>query len=376
MVAKLSSAGVEGFLKDIEQEAKDYLATREEATLIIGLSVAGERHIRSFRSPDAKHAVLPDAESMYEIGSVSKVFSCTILATLEDQGLIGLDDPISKHLPNSLRLPAEIGSITIRQLATHSSGLGSVGKLHQELIDDEMRGTEPPFGAYAHYIRYRKEHLYADLETAELVYPTGQGWLYSVIGMGTLGHILELVTGKPYEQLLKETICEPLGLANTGYTLSPEQRGRMVFAFYDDGQPCPNWHHDVMLSQGGLRSNLNDLLTFAEANIKASVDGDGSTLSKALRRARELHFECPEGWVVPVTGETPDFDQGLGWRALDRPEGRAWWHGGTTLFYLAGCGVDAQAEVGIGVLESYRKGLGNHVMFHQLQRDWFDRACL
>lgn len=365
---------IDGALSRIEQQAEEYVSTRPEATLVVGLSVQGERHVRTFTAPGAEHAPLPDAQSVYEIGSVSKVFSTTVLALLEDDGLIGLDDPIGAHLPKHLRLRDEIGSITIRQLATHSSGLGSVGKQHQKLIDEEMRGTEPPFGCYTHYLRYKKEHLYSDLETAELEYPTGEGWLYSVLGMGTLGHILELVTGRPYEELLVERICEPLGLAGIRYTLTADQLSRVVYAYDGEGQPCPNWYHDVMLPQGGLRGTIADLLTFAEANIAASVEDDPSKLSKAMRRARELHYALPEGFVPLGETEPADFVQGLGWRGLERPTGRAWWHGGTTLFYLAGCGVDEHAQVGFAVLSSYRRSLLDRVVLHPLQQEWFRLA--
>jgi CubicO group peptidase (beta-lactamase class C family) len=366
---------IDDVLNELAGQAEEYLSTRPEGTLVLGLSVNGERHVRSFRAPGVAHAPLPEAMSVYEIGSVSKVFSTTVLALLEGEGLIGLEDPISAHLPKHLRLPAEIGSITIRQLATHSSGFGSVGKLHQKLIDEEMRGTEPPFGCYTHYLRYTKEHLYSDLESAELEYPTGQGWLYSVLGMGTLGHILELVTGQPYEELLVERVCRPLGLADIRYTLSDDQLSRVVYAYDGEGQPCPNWYHDVMLPQGGLRGTIADLLTFAEANITASVEQDDAPLSKAMRRTRELHFAAPETFIAAGETEPLSFVQGLGWRGLPRPTGRAWWHGGTTLFYLAGCGVDERAQVGFAILSSHRRSLVDRVALHPLQQEWFRLAC-
>ncbi|WP_026877123.1 serine hydrolase domain-containing protein [Jiangella gansuensis] len=375
----MSAVDLPGLVAGIEKDAEEYLATRAEATLMIGLSVQGERHVRSLRSPGAEQARLPDTDTIYEIGSVSKVFSTTVLAVLEAQGLIGLDDPIGAHLPKKLRLPPHISSITVEQLATHSSGLGSVGAIHQALIDEELRGTETPFATYTHYLRYKKEHLYADLENAELIYPTGQGWTYSVIGMGTLGHILELVAGRPYEQLLKETVCAPLGLTDTGYTLSPEQQGRVMHAYDAMGQPCPNWYHDVMLPQGGLRSTMTDLLTFVEANLAAGAGsgaGDGMPiLSRAMRRARKQYFAVPGGFTMPDGSDLPDFVQGLGWRGLEHPEGLAWWHGGTTLFYLASAGVDDRAGVGIATVYSGRRALVERDELHALEREWFLRAC-
>lgn len=362
-------------LAQIEAEAEDYLSTREEATLMVGLSVRGRRHIRRLRSPGAEQAPLPADDTIYEIGSVSKVLSTTVLGVLEARGLIDLEDPIRTHLPASLQLPPEIGSITIRELATHSSGLGSVGRIHQQLIDEEMRGTEPPWATNTHYLRYRKEHLYADLESAELEYTTGRGWIYSVLGMGTLGHLLELVTDQPYEELLKETLCEPLGLTDTGYTLSKEQQGRVMFAYDASGQPCPNWYHDVMLPQGGLRSTMTDLLGFVEANLRSSRQPDDSHLSTAMRRARQQHDGLPESFAMPEGSEKPDFVQGLGWRGFDHGEGRGWWHGGTTQYYLAGAAVNDDAQVGFVILSSYRRSIVDRVTLHPLQQDWFSRVC-
>ena len=362
-------------IQAVEAEIEEYLSSRQDSTLVLGLSLRGERYVRGFRSSNAPNAPLPDADSVYEIGSVSKVYSTIILAELIGRGLIGLDDPIRKHLPSHLELRPEIGSITIRQLATHSAGFGSVGNLHADLIAEETRGTEPPFGAYTHYLRYKKEHLYSDLETVELDYPTGQGWLYSVLGMGTLGHILELVTGRPYEELLVEMICEPLGLPDTRYTLSKDQLARFVHAYDTTGQPLPNWYHDVMMPQGGLRSTVTDLLTFVEANIKASVDPDDSPLGTAMRLTAQQHLDWPAGYTLPGESDPPIFVQGLGWRGRERSDGWAWWHGGTTLFYLAGAGYDAGAQVGIALVSSYRRSLEDREVLHPLQQEWFQRIC-
>ena len=371
----MDSSDLATVVAQIEAEAEEYLASRGEATLMIGLSVRGERQILRLRTRGAEIAPLPDEDTIYEIGSVSKVFSTTVLGVLVDQGLVDLDDPIEKHFPATLRLPAEIGAITIRELATHSSGLGSVGAIHQGLIDEEMRGTEPPWATNTHYLRYRKEHLYADLESATLDYPTGTGWIYSVLGMGTLGHLLELVADKPYEQLLKETVCEPLGLPDLTYTLTTEQQGRVMFAYDATGQPCPNWYHDVMLPQGGLRGTVTDLLTFTEAHLEAFADAGASPLSRAMRLACQQHDGLPDSFAMPAGNERPDFVQGLGWRGLERPAGRAWWHGGTTQYYLAGAGVDEQAQVGFVILQSSRRSIVDREVLHPLQQDWFRRVC-
>jgi CubicO group peptidase (beta-lactamase class C family) len=377
------SAGIDALLPEIRKQAEDYLSTRDEATLNIGITTRGERRILSLCSPNAQHATAPAPDAIYEIGSISKTFTNTLLAVLEDQGLLSIEDPIGTHLPH-LKLRPEVAAITIRDLATHSSGLPGIGQTQQGFILEEIRGSEPPWGTYTHYLRYKKEHLYADLESIELLYPTGQGWLYSIIGMGTLGHILELVTGRSYEDLLREHVCGPLGLSDTGYTMSLEQTGRMTLAYDAEGQPLPNWYHDVLLSQGGLRSTLNDMRSYAEAQLRARLTAESSTLARAMRRTRRPYLVLPKDGHVRREGEEPDgplsvpwsnqIVHGLAWRGFER--GSAWYHPGTTLFYHSGIAVDDEVGVGLVMLSSYRKTLTQMDALNELFMDWFERACL
>jgi CubicO group peptidase (beta-lactamase class C family) len=361
-------------LSRIEDDARKYLAERNEATLLVGLSVGGKRHVRSFRSPDAKKVPLPKVDSTYEIGSFSKVFSTSVLAVLEAQGAISLDDTIRKYLPTHLDLPTEIARITVRQLATHTSGLDRVGKIFAKMVAEDVRTC---------YLRYRKKDLYEELRIAELAYPSGQGWAYSIIGMGLLGHIMELATGSSYEALLKKTICEPLGLVDTGYTLSDDQLGRMIRAIDSDGLPTPNWYHDVLMPQGGLRSTMQDMLTFAEANLAARFADDGSTLFQALRRTRKPYFEwskgpqpagnAPGGFLEGLTsmGLT---SQGLAWWTLPLPSGQAWWHNGATMYYQSAVGVSESAPVALVAMTSYYRNLLDLQDMPALHQEWLRQA--
>lgn len=352
-------------LSRIEDDAHAYLAKRDEATLLVGLSVGGERHVRCFRSPTAQKVALPNVKSTYEIGSFSKVFSTSVLAVLEGQGVISLDDTLRKYLPASVDLPPEIARITVRQLATHTSGLDRVGKIFAKMVYEDVRTC---------YLRYRKEDLYEELRSATLAYPSGQGWEYSIIGMGLLGHIMELATGSSYEALLKKTVCKPLGLEDTGYTLSDDQISRMVRAVDSDGLLTANWYHDVLMPQGGLRSTMHDMLTFAEANLAARRADDGSNLSRALRRTREQHVTWPEGFRPPdiVQGE---FVQGLAWWRIPVPGGQAWWHNGATLHYQSAVGVCDSAPIALVAMTSYYRNLLDLEAFPVLHREWLRQAC-
>ena len=358
------------------EEAEAYLTEHPESTISFGVSHHGERRLRQVRTPGAQHVPLPDESSLYEIASTSKTFMAAVLAVLEGRGVLSLDDPISKHLPSHLQLRPEIAAITVRQLATHSSGLPDTGQAHLAIQESEFRGTEPPWGYYTQYLRYKKEHLYSDVEVAELAYPTDQGHSYSVLGMGVLGHILELATGQGYEELLRELVTGPLGLNDIAYTLTREQLDRVVYGYDKQGQPCPNWYFDVMMPQGGLRGSVVDMLTFTEAVIAAHREPDGSELATALRRATEVHYTAPEGVCLAGTEIPLPFVQGLAWMGFKTPDpGRFnWCHTGTTLFYNALIGASHESGIGFASLYSGGTGIADAGEVHGLTMGWYFKA--
>ena len=368
--------------------AAEHLSRTAEAVVLVGLTIGGERRILSFRSEGAELVALPAADSVFEIGSVSKVFLGTVLAVLEQRGLVSIEDPIGKHLPNGADLRPEIADITIRELATHTAGFPGTGHIHQGFLAEEIRGSSlPPLGITTHWLRYRKEHLYRDLETVEQLHPAGKGWFYSPMGMGTVGHILELVTGRDYESLVREIVCEPLSLADTAYTMSEGQQVRMVKAFFPHGQPAPHWYWDVMLSQGGLRSTMNDMLTFAEANIRAGRGEDDSALAQGIRRARACHLSLPRGPDVDEDSGSHwkrEIRHGLGWKHLEAPRDRASWHAGITPFTHSVVALDDASEVGCVLLSSaydnfyfmqpFSTIFGYEPIVPRFLR-WFEAAC-
>jgi CubicO group peptidase (beta-lactamase class C family) len=340
---------------EITRGAKEHLARTAESCVIVGVTVDGERTILSFRSEGAELVVSPAADSIFEIGSVSKTFLGTVLAVLDQRGVVSIEDPIAKHLPNGADLRPEIGALTIRQLATHTAGLEGTGHIHQGFLQEEIRGSSlPPLGITTHWVRYRKEHLYRDLETAVQLHSAGEGWFYSPMGMGTVGHILELATGQDYESLVREIVCEPLGLVDTAYTLSTEQQSRMVQAFFPHGQPAPPWYWDVMLSQGGLRSTMNDMLTFAEANMRAGRGEGDTALANGMRHARGLHLSLPkpQGDDDDLSFWKTEIRHGLAWKHFEAPLDRASTHTGVTPFTHSFIAVDDASQVGCVLLSS------------------------
>ncbi|MEV6984769.1 serine hydrolase domain-containing protein [Sphaerisporangium sp. NPDC051017] len=306
-----NDATAERAMSEIAKKVEDYCAERHELTVIAGITHGGTRHIRSFRSSDAKRASVAGEKTVYEIGSFSNVFTTALLAVMESKGMISLDD------------------------TTSTAGVDRIGRVLARMVDQDVRSC---------YLQYRREDLYEQRRVAELARPRRSGWAYSIIRMSVLGHVLDVAAGQSYERLLREFVCEPLGLHDTAYRLTEEQLARVVRGDDETGRPSPVWYWDVMVPQGGLRSTLDDMLAFAEANLR----NDGSQLSTDLRRARETHFEWPEGDERPnPAGGTPPFRQALGWRRHEGPSGIISSHGGATRSSQSYLGVCEQTQTGL-----------------------------
>ena len=148
----------------------------------------------------AKNEDLIDENTIFEIGSISKVFTSLILADMIVKGEINLDDPIDKFLPENVKVPSKNGKkITLLNLATHTSGLP---RMHSLLPDPKPGKT----------YEYTKDGMYDFLSDFEITGEIGSQCEYSNTGGSLLGHVLSLHAGKSYEQTLKERILDRLGM--------------------------------------------------------------------------------------------------------------------------------------------------------------------
>jgi CubicO group peptidase (beta-lactamase class C family) len=355
-------------LERIEQEGREFAALRSERTLIIGLTRNGQREIRAFRSPGAQFAPLPDDRTLYEIGSFTKVYTTSLLSTLVSQGVLSLEDTLGTYFPE-LELKPEIAEITAFDLATNSSGLSGDGIVLARLIADAVATNDP--SKFTYYADYTKAHLDEELQVAELMRPRGTGWEYSRTGHSVLGHILEVAAGDGYEALLKKHICQPLGLADTTYTLSADQERRLVRGYDEEGNPSPVWYWDIMLPQGGIRSTMSDMLTFVEANL-----ADDGPLASDLRRAQQTEVVWPVGAAAPKApyGSTAAFTQALGWWNLDQGHGPVTQHAGATMSYQSFGAFHRKTGTGLVAMTSSAENLMDVVAFPQMGQRLIDQA--
>jgi serine-type D-Ala-D-Ala carboxypeptidase/endopeptidase len=262
-------------------------------------------------------ALPPDGRTLFEIGSITKVFTAQLLVQLAAEGRVSLDDAVQRHVPPGWVVPSREGRpITLVQLATHTSGLP---RLPDNLGARDLRNP---------YADYNDDRLRAFLAGHVLGRSPGGRYAYSNLGAGLLGWILARVDGRSYEDAVVARLCDPLGLRDTRIRLDPDQRRRLAPPTAD-GKPGWNWDIPVISGAGALRSTPDDLLRFLAAQF------DGSPA-----HAPRVKVSDAGTWV------------GLGWHISPLPQsGRTMvWHNGGTGGYRSFAGVVKESRTAVVVL--------------------------
>ena len=202
-----------------------------------------------------------DGDTVFEIGSITKVFTGLLLLDMVDRGEMRLDDPVQKYLPAPARMPTRNGrAITLFDLATHTSGLPRDGA--------DLGGGGGGGGGGGDAPRDTPEQLYAALSRHKLRCEPSTHWEYSNLAVGLLGHVIALKAGKDYETLVIERICRPLGMDSTRVTMTPALQSRAARGHAFPGRPMRDTRCGGLLDGcGALRSTGNDLLKFVSANL-------------------------------------------------------------------------------------------------------------
>ena len=270
----------------------------------------GAGMIVSVIEPDESRTVVvsPDGgpefgeDTIFEIGSMTKVFTAILLAQMTLDGTVALDDPVAKYLPDGATMPERGGTqITLANLSRHNSGLP---RLPENLS---------PANMFDPYADYTEQDLLAFLAGYELPRDIGAEVEYSNLGVGLLGYALARAEGSDYETLVKRRILDPLGMADTAIALNADQQARFAQGYDGFMRPTNAWDLSVLAGAGGMRSTVGDMTTFLEAALDPQ-----SILAEPLALM-----------VDGTDGETGT-GKALGWALLDTPTGKIMWHSGGT----------------------------------------------
>ena len=286
-----------------------------------------------------------DGDTVFEIGSITKVLTTLILADMAAGGEVALDDPVAKFLPAGVGAPGRGGrEITLIDLATHTSGLP---RWPSDMAPAEM-STADWSNPYADY---SVDRLYQFLKAYKLRRDIGGDYLYSNLGMGLLGHALAQSLGVDYETLLRDRITMPLGMASTAVNLSPALVARFAVGHDQQRRPVANWEMPTFAGAGAVRSTANDLLIFLAAQLSFSETPLQTAMSAQLEPRRR--------------SDTTDL-QGQGWRIRPGATGEILWHGGATGGYRCFLMFDRRRRVGVTVLTNTASTRNDDIGFHLL----------
>jgi CubicO group peptidase (beta-lactamase class C family) len=234
---------------------RERVRSTRSAGIVAGVVFADGR-TRVVAYGDAGAGKRLNASSVFEIGSITKVFTATLLSEMVRRGEVKLDDPLARFLPKAVHMPTRGGrQIRLVDLATQTSGL------------PRLPTNAHPRNAANPYADYTVEQLYEFLSHYTLTRAIGSRYEYSNLGVGLLGHVLALRAGKSYEELLRERVLDPLGMTMTGITLSPEAKQHFAAGHDPGGKVVPHWDFSALAGAGALRSTITDMLRFAKANL-------------------------------------------------------------------------------------------------------------
>ena len=302
--------------------------------IVVGVVEPQGRRVVAYGSLDKGDPRPLNGDTIFEIGSTTKVFTSLVLADMVQRGEVALADPVAKYLPAEAKVPERGGrAITLVDLSTHTSGLPR--------MPSNFRPKDPANP----YADYTVDQLYQFLSSYQLTRDIGSQFEYSNLGGGLLGQALAHRGGVDYEALVRSRITGPLGMNSTGITLSPEMKARLALGHNDKLVTVPNWDLPALAGAGALRSSVNDMLTFLAANLGYVK----SPLAPAM--AAMLSVRRPTG--APGGGEI-----GLGWLITKPSEDEIVWHNGGTGGYRSFIGYDAKSRVGVVVLSNTFTGSG------------------
>lgn len=288
---------------EVDTLARNYIQNSNTVGLSIGILKDGKTYTYGYGTTQKNNGMVPDANTIFEIGSISKTFTAQLLAHYVNAGKISLTDPITKYLPDSVAANPELQQIKIVNLSNHTAGLV---RLPGNLLSKNLEAENP-------YKNYTKELLFSYLKSCRLASVPGEVYSYSNMGSGLLGVILERIGGKSYEELVKEIITDPLKMNSTFQHLNPESAKRFTKVYNNEAKEVKAWDFDALVGAGGLRSTVNDMLIYAENNIESK----NTELAKAFELTHQVTFS-----KEPMVG--------LGWHMVKPGADTYYWHSGGT----------------------------------------------
>lgn len=317
----------------IDKVLQNYPAASQFAVAVVQ---NGETRYYGAMIKDGRPMALNNQDSVFEIGSISKVFTATLLAQAVQAGQVQLLNNIQETCKCQLK---DEQKITYQSLANHTSGLP---RLPSNLRLGEVDPTNP-------YSTYDNSKLLSYLKDELQLSPSEKAtYAYSNLGAGLLGYCLTQAINQSYEQLLQKQIFQPFNMpAST--SLRANVRDRLVAGRNAWGQVTSNWDMSALVGAGGIVSSVRDLVRFAEAQF--AEDNPALHLSQSTSFTVNKKLKLGLGWHISKGESKQDIH----------------WHNGGTGGYSSCMALDVERQTAVIILT-------NVSAFHP-KRDKIDKLC-
>ena len=284
-----ANAQTQSLASDPSELAKAALGSQPGAAAV-GLWRDGKATYGYARNDTTGHAVLGDdqPQALFEIGSISKVFTGLLLAQAVERGEVRLDDNLGTMLQGQAKLPEPVAAITLKQLVTHSSCLPR--------MPANFAGDAAPENPYPNY---GWDKMLAALAAVKLSTPPPCDAVYSNLGVALLGELLSQRYHRPWDELVRERITDPLGMKDTVRSLG-DKAPRLAVPYSGSTAASP-WEMQAFAGAGGLRSTAADMLTFGRAILAGKAGPLGAAAERLVTPLGKIDFN-DIGFAVQMRG--------------------------------------------------------------------------
>lgn len=302
-------------------------ARGELAGVVIGVIDGDKSYTYAYGETAIGNGRLPDAQTLFQIGSITKTFTGILLASQIVDGKVKADDPISQYVPDSVKLNWFEGKVvTMQMLSNHTSAIPRW----------EPVMKYPGFTMAQPYGHFRDAQLYDFLNRYKPTEAPARRYDYSNIAAGLLGELLARNAKTSYKALLARDITRPLKMTSTTITESPALPAHMSQGYNREKKPEQPWVMAALTGAGGITSNMKDMLAYARANMAPPA----GKLGKAITLSHRQTFADSTAIIA------------LGWH-ISRTGGHTIvQHGGQTGGYNSYIGVDVAARKAVIVLSN------------------------
>jgi serine-type D-Ala-D-Ala carboxypeptidase/endopeptidase len=338
VVAQISIAELQAFLEN-------EVANKRTKGIVVGIIDANGKQIISAGKLNDKSTKKPDGNTIFEIASVTKLFTTLALADMAKQNVVSLNEPISTYLPKNVKTPIfKNKEITLLHLASHTSGFPRF-----------------PFNQFPNneVDTYTIDNLYEYISTFQPTVAFGKEFNYSNTGMGLIGHILSLQKKKPFADLVNEIICKKLGMNSTTYKPSKMQKINLASGHLPYGFQTPHYDEsEIMEGSGGSYSTVNDLLKFTSLGLGIGSNELSSAMQLTQAKVGSIGIEL--GYDADIL-----YDYGMGWNIWTKRGKTIYWKDGTSFGFRSFICLDKEQKKGVVILSNSFNPI-NDIGFHIL----------